>query len=143
MKRNLILTLFLFFCAVYSYADSPIASTFNSEDTAVSTELSELTALEAYVNTHPDIALADIKEGNQLASIPSNLLNNMAPPSEKALGIPSFLWGCATGIVGVAVVYFVTEDKDETKKAVWGCVASTAAWTVLYFTVFAVSAVTY
>ena len=36
--------------------------------------------------------------------------------------IPSFIWGCVAGPVGVLVVYLVTEDNDETKKALLGCI---------------------
>jgi zinc transporter ZupT len=62
---------------------------------------------------------------------------------ELALGIPSFLWGCVFGIVGVLVVYLMTdENKDQTKKAFFGCIAGSLIGTVLYVVVFAAAATT-
>ena len=51
---------------------------------------------------------------------------------DPPLGIPSFLWGMCLGLPGLAVVYFVTEDDEETKKALWGCLVSVAVYGVLY-----------
>ncbi len=62
---------------------------------------------------------------------------------EPALGIPSFIWGFVLGWVGILIVYLVTEDNEETKKALWGCVASTLLWVGCYFLFFAAAATTY
>jgi hypothetical protein len=51
---------------------------------------------------------------------------------DGALGIPSFWWGCILGWVGILVVYLVTEDKEETKKALWGCIVNGAVGVVIY-----------
>ena len=51
---------------------------------------------------------------------------------EPPLGIPSFWWGFCIGVWGIAVVYFVTEDRDETKLAFKGCVVGTLVYVVLY-----------
>ena len=47
------------------------------------------------------------------------------------LGIPSFAWGLCCGLPGLAVVYFVADDKEETKKAFYGCVTSTVVGVVV------------
>ena len=49
--------------------------------------------------------------------------------------IASFLWGCAFGWVGLLIVYLVTDnDKEQTKKALWGCLANGVA-IVVYATI--------
>lgn len=137
MKKILFLP-FLFLCVFSSYAENSNADLLINT-TEVNSELSKLSALEKYLDAHPGSTLDNLKlENNQL--VDANLLSSMAMPSgNQALGIPSFLWGCAFGVVGLAVVYFVTEDNDETKKALWGCVTSTVAWTALYVFVIAAS----
>ena len=47
------------------------------------------------------------------------------------LGIPSFAWGLCCGLPGLAVVYFIADDKEETKKAFYGCVTSTVVGVVV------------
>jgi Na+/proline symporter len=64
---------------------------------------------------------------------PAPCFNPAIPFAEPPLGIPSFWWGCIIGVWGIAVVYFVTEDKEETKQALKGCIIGTLVWVVLYF----------
>ena len=52
---------------------------------------------------------------------------------DPPLGIPSFVWGLCCGVSGLAVVYFVTDDTDETKKALYGCATSGVIGAILYF----------
>ena len=51
---------------------------------------------------------------------------------DGALGIPSFWWGCILGWIGILVVYLVTEDKEEAKKALWGCIVNGAVGVLVY-----------
>ncbi len=115
---------------------------FSYNQNAVTTALSELSEIENYVMDNPATSLSLMVENN------NSLLNGLSLYSPNAmgfaygeppLGIPSFLWGCVFGVVGVAIVYFVAEDGDETKKAFYGCIVSTLVYGVLYFTVFAAS----
>ena len=43
---------------------------------------------------------------------------------DKSWGNTSFIMGCLLGVIGVLIVYLVTEDGNEVEKAVWGMVAS-------------------
>jgi hypothetical protein len=61
-----------------------------------------------------------------------SVMGALAMMDDPPLGIPSFLWGMCLGLPGLAVVYFVTEDDEETKKALWGCLVSVAVYGVLY-----------
>jgi hypothetical protein len=38
------------------------------------------------------------------------------------IGIPSFFWGCAFNIIGVVIVYVITEDTKQSTMALWGCI---------------------
>ncbi len=137
MKKILFLP-FLLLCVFSSYAENTNADLLIN-NTEVSSELSQLSALEKYLEAHPGATLNDLKsENNQL--VDANLLNSMAAGDKNpVIGIPSFLWGCGFGVVGLAIVYFVAEDQAETKKALWGCVVGTAIEAAAYFLLIAAS----
>ncbi len=42
----------------------------------------------------------------------------------KSWGSTSFIMGCLLGVIGVLLVYLITEDGHEVEKALWGMVAS-------------------
>ena len=48
-----------------------------------------------------------------------------ATQAKPPLGIPSWIWGACHAVAGLAIVYFVTEDKDEAMKALGGCAGAT------------------
>jgi len=48
-----------------------------------------------------------------------------------------------SGIVGIALVYFIAEDAEETKKALMGCVAWTVTWVVFYLVYWLVVGATF
>lgn len=116
-------------------------SVFSYDEEALLAELSELDELDAFVEANEGITF------DKLSSEESPLVANMestASPMGMAgqddvppLGIPSFLWGCVFGVIGLVIVYIMTDNnKAETKKAMWGCVASTAVSVVLYMVVW-------
>jgi hypothetical protein len=82
--------------------------------------------------------------GELLAGVSSSTsLPLSASAGELALGIPSFLWGCVFGWVGLLIVYLVTDkDKEQTKKALWGCIVGTIVSVGLYIAVFATASTT-
>jgi prolipoprotein diacylglyceryltransferase len=111
---------------------------FSYDEEAVTTALSELTEIENYVMDNPSTSLSLMVENNNALVSGLDLFSPNAMGfayGEPPLGIPSFLWGCVFGIVGVAIVYFVAEDSEETKKSFYGCIVSTLLYGVLYFTV--------
>lgn len=115
-------------------------SVFSLDEEALFAELGDLNELDAYVEANEGVTFTDLeKEGSLLiANIESSAAPmGMAEGGEPPLGIPSFLWGCVFGVVGLVIVYIMTDsDMDETKKAMWGCVASTAVSVVLYMVVW-------
>ncbi|GAB3330468.1 hypothetical protein GCM10027429_07820 [Marivirga atlantica] len=109
---------------------------FNIDITEYNDRIEQLDELEK-VAKEKDLTLSQINANAELLNADINLDRNysglsLAEGGEQALGIPSFLWGLCCGVSGIAVVYFVTDDKEETKKALWGCVTSTAVWAVFY-----------
>ncbi|MFW5804855.1 MAG: hypothetical protein ACOCWG_06455 [bacterium] len=122
---------------------------FSFDKNKVEAELAELTELESFVEANQSVTLTDLMASGHALVAGLNL--NMADPSgllfglgEPPLGIPSFLWGCVFGVVGLAIVYFVTDDKEETKKALWGCITASAVSLVvsIIWMVVAAAAVT-
>jgi hypothetical protein len=115
-------------------------SVFSFDEELLFAELEELNELNAFVETNEGITYSELE--NESSLLLTNIENSAAPMGmaeggEPPLGIPSFLWGCVFGVVGLVIVYIMTEnDMDETKKALWGCVASTAVGVVLYMVVW-------
>lgn len=111
---------------------------FTYDKAKVQQAVSDMSQVEQMISQNPNVTVDDLMaQGKLNASFDasaSSPFSTMEPP----LGIPSFLWGCIFGIVGLAIVYFVSEDSEETKKALWGCVVGTLVSVVAWF-VFAAS----
>lgn len=105
----------------------------NFNDDEVYAEFSEIDALTAMITekdvTFEEIAMTgtDLSSVSASSALPVSSEGDTAPP----LGIPAFLWGCVFGILGLALVYFMTgQDGEQTKKALWGCIVGTLVWGV-------------
>ena len=138
MKKALLTSVFALIVAV-SGVLAGNADLFSYDRDQLINEFAELDMLENYVKINEGITLTSLVNENHplIAGISFN--NPFAPAipfEEPPLGIPSFWWGCCIGVWGIAVVYFVTEDKDETKEALKGCVIGTLVGVVLYFGVY-------
>lgn len=108
---------------------------FKIDETVMNTELQELYQLENFL-VGKDLTFSSLADEDYFLSKniigTTNGLHTIIGLSEPPLGISSFLWGFCLGIPGIAIVYFVSEDSDETKKALWGCVAGSLLYTVVY-----------
>lgn len=98
---------------------------FSYDRTAVDQEMATLDNLEQYVLSNEGITLNALKaESNPLAeditTAPFGALNIQEGP----LGIPSILWGFCFSLAGILIVYLVTDDTQETKMALVGCIIS-------------------
>ncbi len=115
------------------------------DEAALDEAMQELNELDAYLSanegtTYEELALAesDLIAGMDNSASPFGMENENEPP----LGIPSFLWGCLFGLLGIILVYLVTDgDTDETKKALYGMLVWIGVGVVLYFAVFSAAAV--
>lgn len=127
---------FLVFSMFASNADM-----FKLDYDAVQEEFTELNTLVDMVQANPDLTYSSLSMTNADMVEHMNLMPNAAIPlagGNAVLGIPSFWWGCVFGLVGVGIVYFLTDqDSSEAKKALWGCVVSGVAGTVFYLVVYA------
>ncbi len=116
-------------------------SAFNYDEALINDVLSELNDLDAYLESNDEATYETlVANGSDLVA---NIESTASPmgmaggDSEPPLGIPSFLWGCVFGILGLLIVYIATDnDKEEAKKAMWGCLASSAVTVVFYLVVW-------
>jgi len=118
-----------------------VADLFTVENATISAEMSDLNALESFVEMNQGVTLTDVQSMNSVLT--ANILTAEESPFSQAsilrrggdapLGIPSFVWGLCLGVPGLAIVYFVADDKEETTKALYGCLAGVALEVVLYF----------
>jgi len=132
----------LFAVAFFSQVSANDADLFSYNKTTVQAAGSELSALETYVNQNSFLGVTELLK---TGSLMVNGLNMMSSPfsasgGEPPLGIPSFLWGCAFGVIGLLVVYVATDkDSVEVKKAMWGCVTAIIVEVVFYIIVVSAS----
>jgi hypothetical protein len=142
MKKLILMICAGAFLSVFVNANN--ADLFSYDENQVTQDLSQLQALENYVSANPDISLVGLQaENNSLLAnlnLATNNFGGFGLSGEPPLGIPSFLWGCVFTLVGVAIVYFITDqDMAETKKAFLGCVVSGACyilWWVFWVLVY-------
>jgi hypothetical protein len=133
MKKLFVSVFLVFFAGFTIFANN--ADLFKLDYNSVRAEFTQLDQLAVMVTSNSDLTydLLKLSDGNLIESlrlVPGSAL----PTGEKnpVLGIPSFLWGCGLGVVGMAIVYIVSnQNMDETKKSLWGCLTWTAVVVVL------------
>ncbi len=133
IKKFLFSAAFAFACN-FGFA-SANADLFQVNEEELSVEFAQLNELENYVNSNEDITMSSMDAANPLlqnVTATGNALGVLSSYGEAPLGIPSFLWGFCFNVAGVAIVYFVADDTDETRKAFIGCAVSSALY-VLYW----------
>ncbi len=111
------------------------AEVFNLDEQEINTEFAQLNELEQFVTENEGITLSEISAENPLLANVSNssdILGVLSTLGEPPFGVPSMLWGFCFGIAGVALVYFVADDRDETKKAFIGCAISAGLYIVFW-----------
>ncbi len=100
---------------------------FEYDANKIQRELSNLDLIDAFLEAN-DMSYTDLVQTN--TSMASTLtfgqtgafgIQIMEPP----LGIPSIIWGAVFNWPGIVLVYLITEDNEETKKAAYGCIGGT------------------
>ncbi len=119
------------------------AKEFGYDAQKVATELAPIAKAEQYVVSH-DADLASLQASGVLSS--DVVIKAWSPDEDPLFGIPAFWWGCILGAIGILLVYVLTDgDRDQTKKALFGCLVSAGAyfvfWIIWYVIVAATSAV--
>jgi hypothetical protein len=112
------------------------ADLFAYNEQVVSAKMADLNELEKVVKQNEGITLSELKEKKlatlNLDNVKSDVVLGGLMTMEPPLGVPSFVWGCVLGWVGILVVYLITEDKEETKKALYGCLVQGGVGVVFY-----------
>jgi hypothetical protein len=131
MKHVLVIALLL---TGYIANASNSSDLFKLDEATIYAEMAELNQLEDYV-LQTELTYEEIAELNfdMISQVQGVNGISFASFGEPPLGIPSFLWGFCLGVPGLAIVYFVAEDPDETKKALYGCIAGTVVSVGIYF----------
>ncbi|PLK46192.1 hypothetical protein [Emticicia sp. TH156] len=117
------------------------AEVLNYNDKSIDAEFEKLNKLEAFVNANEGTTFEDVKETELVKDLN---LDTKATTSlavdDLPLNIPAFWWGCVLGLIGVLLVYIITDkDKAQTKMALYGCLTWTALW-IVYWVVIAAAA---
>ncbi len=97
------------------------ASWFSYDHARVESALINATVLDNYVST-AHLSADQIPSGNPILSNFKAEDNLPALGPDAPLGIPGFCWGFVFGVVGILIVYLVSEDKQETQNALFGCI---------------------
>lgn len=110
------------------------------DETALDAAMMELNELDEFLSVNEGITFTELKSSESELIV--NMDNSTSPlgmdsANEPPLGIPSFLWGCVFTLVGVLLVYVLTDgDKDETRKALWGMIVSLGVYVIFYVGVY-------
>jgi len=97
-------------------------------------EFATLNTIENYVKNN-DVTYTQLTTKNKEMASALNfkdVYNLSLAEAEPPLGIPSFWWGCLFGVIGILLVYLLTEDKAEVNKAFKGCIVGSLISLVLY-----------
>ncbi|MCF8331079.1 MAG: hypothetical protein K9H84_01360 [Bacteroidales bacterium] len=135
MKKFVLLALTaIFIMGTFNAFASSKKDLFEYDEEAVNEEFAELSKLETHVSkTNSTYSMLEVTDNSLIANVSASPdLMNYYRRGKPPLGIPSFVWGFCLSATGIGVVYFVTEDTDETKKALWGCLAGGAVYALAY-----------
>lgn len=130
MMKQLIIFCLVLFVGTGLYATDDL---LRYDAQKVSSTFSKLDQLEQMHYAQPNASLEDLKaQGNfDGMAIESGSMSLLAPGDGPPL-VPAFWWGCILGVVGILIVYLTTESRDQTVKAVYGCITWVVVWGVFY-----------
>ncbi len=145
IQKTIAVFLALLLLNVQMYA-APFSTLGNSDDvnTVVNFDENEVYAEFSAIADLSDMIASSELTADEIATTDASVLENVSTVATlpltsdeesggAPLGIPSFLWGCVFGLLGVILVYFISEEnKDETKKALWGCIAGGAIYAIVW-----------
>lgn len=139
MKKIYSLVLLAFMTVGSVFATEP-QDAFLLESENLDQEFKQLNEIEAYVNANEGVTLEQLEnENSQLVegiSLSADASASLAA-DELPLGVPAFWWGCILTVVGVILVYVLTDnDKEQTKKALIGCLVTAGAYVIFYIVLY-------
>lgn len=122
--KKLIVSLLLLTSFSGAFA-SPTEEALTFDETAIQEDFDQLNKIEKFVADNQGITLEELQAEN------SNLVADVTLSEDTATFatakdmpiLGAFWWGCCLGIIGVALVYFITDnDKAQMKNVLIGCV---------------------
>jgi len=133
MKKIISLICLLALSVGFSYAiDEPL----NYDAQKMNAEFEQLNKIENYVQANEGVTLEDIQNKNSNLLSDINLSGdaaNVIAADDLPLGVPAFWWGCVLTILGVILVYVLTDqDKAQTKKALIGCLVTAGTYIIVW-----------
>lgn len=146
MKRTFFLVSFIIGLLSFNSKASN-SDLFQYDENVIIEKFQSLNNLELFINQNQGITLTEIQANSENDGLVANLdksgINcSFSILAGAPLGIPSFLWGCCFGAVGVLIVYLTADDPEETKKSVYGCITGAVISGVFYAISFSMSAAT-
>jgi len=106
---------------------------FILDENKLAIEFAGLSKLENFIEKNQGITLVEIENNHHyllkgILANPNNFkgMERTLRGGETPLGIPPFIWGLCLGIVGLVLVAILAEEKELTKKALYGCIVGTA-----------------
>ncbi|MBK9510485.1 MAG: hypothetical protein IPO04_13980 [Cytophagaceae bacterium] len=124
--KKVILSILFILVSVFAWSNDEFSYSENDLN------FDNLNKLESYINSHPGTTMEVLKsEKSELLSgiaIEESTISTINLEGDMPI-VGSFWWGCCLGVVGLLLVYFITDnDKDQVKSAVWGCLIATVLW---------------
>lgn len=115
---------------IVTFTFSNIFATGEFEKTISDKEFEKIQKIEAFVEANPEVTLADLQKSNSELLSNVELLDETSTTTLNAVKdmplLGGFWWGCCLGVIGLALVYFITDnDRDQVKKAFIGCLIAT------------------
>ncbi len=133
MKTTLnLLLIFLLGITFSGFAATTAPADLEYKEQTIDDEFGKIEKLEEYLAAHPEATLETIKKTNPELLKGFDLIEttetNFSSTKEMPI-VGGFWWGCCLGIVGLGLVYIITDnDKDQVRQALWGCIIATLLW---------------
>jgi hypothetical protein len=124
--KKLTIVFALFLTTFAALAVTPDSS-FELDAATLEAEFSDLDKIESFIENNDGVTLQELtaERADLLESVILMADTSTVFTTEEMPILGGFWWGCCLGIVGLALVYFITDnDRDEVKKALIGCVIS-------------------
>ena len=127
--KKMILSLCFVLANVFAFANTSTES-LNLDQKVIDSEFKQLDKVEAYVQQHEGITLDELQNSNatviENVSIEKSSAADITKINKNMPIVGGFWWGCLLGVIGLALVYFISDnDSQEVKAALWGCLIST------------------
>jgi hypothetical protein len=122
--RTIILNLFFLISSFSVFA----TDIFETVDTKA--DFYEINIIENYLNLHPESTMLDLKKDKPELLEGIQMIENTNAISANSMKdmplVGGFWWGCCLGVVGLALVYFISDnDRSQIRPALWGCLIFT------------------